>query len=189
MFRRPSLHSFIFASARSTVFMVLGSAVFLGCPANAQGQEGVVSERAATWASVLGTLLPVAAGVVVGANNADGFTLSGDAATIIDAGVLVGPSLGHFYAREPKRALLGIGVRGAALGIHSLGASAEDNTLSDGVGTLGLALFVTSALIDIAAARKSARRHNERVSTQGAQFTPLFDVRGRAISVVAHYRF
>lgn len=59
--------------------------------------------------SVAGTLIPIAAGAIVQANRPRGDSLSGEPAgetydvvggVLICVGLLVGPSLGHFYAHE-----------------------------------------------------------------------------------------
>lgn len=77
-------------------------------------------DRAWTYA-LTGTLLPVGAGIALLA--ADPTTGDGDVVVgslLIGSGLLVGPSLGHFYLGDGRRAWLGIGLRSAAVGVGAL---------------------------------------------------------------------
>jgi len=139
------------------ILFAAASSVTLPSPVLAEAAG--VSESAATWASGLGTLVPVTVGVI-------------RAGTVLELGLLIGPSTGHFYAREPKRAFLGLGLRGAALAAYTLGPSSNNKAAADALGTLGGGLLLASAMADIAGAKKSARRHNERNADNGARPTP-----------------
>jgi len=122
----------------------------------------IKSERTAFLWSFLGTAVPVAVSApFVWTAEAP------EAAAVILAGALViGPSLGHFYADRSGRALTGIGIRLlAGAGIATVGliaASSEEPSAGDG----GTGLLVAGAALvawDIIAAPHSARVHNERV--------------------------
>lgn len=152
------------------ILFAAASSVTLPSPVLAEAAG--VSESAATWASGLGTLVPVTVGVIMAATDPDGYTRKGRAGTVLELGLLIGPSTGHFYAREPKRAFLGLGLRGAALAAYTLGPSSNNKAAADALGTLGGGLLLASAIADIAGAKKSARRHNERNANHGARRTP-----------------
>ena len=88
------------------------------------------------------------------------------------AGMLAGPSLGHFYTRDWKRALIPTGLRAAGLGIAIYGflggdfSSDSDVTRTNpylAVG--GLLLLVGSGVYSIVDAPRSARRGNRRSKT------------------------
>ena len=78
--------------------------------------------------------------------------------------VVVGPSLGHFYAGRPGRALLGMGIRTAALvGLSAAVAISwdEESTGGDGLALASLGIGAASIVWDIATAPASARRYND----------------------------
>ena len=117
--------------------------------------------------SVAGTLIPIAAGAIVQANRPRGDSLSGEPAgetydvvggVLICVGLLVGPSLGHFYAHERgwflPRVLVG-GAVGLAVASSDWGSGAE-------LAVLGLAAVTVMAARDIVTAPAAARRYNAR---------------------------
>jgi len=148
--------------------------------------DGRVSEGMATWASALGTLVPMAAGFVVGAADPEGSTLRAD---LLDAGLLAGPSLGHFYAREPKRALFGVGVRAAGFAVFFMADNLASGTGEAAIGTLGFGVVVASVLHDIVSAKKSAREHNEEIERQGARAAPLLQLASRSLTIGVRLEF
>ena len=83
------------------------------------------------------------------------------------AGYLAGPSIGHFYAGETRRAWIGVGVRG----LIGIGFGAALVTLLDegsgndqnAVGVAFLAAGAGAMVADIVTAPRSARIHNEKV--------------------------
>jgi len=119
--------------------------------------DGIKSESTALRLSMLGTGLPLGTGVLV----------AGDAgAWIFLGGAVLGPSLGHFYAERPGRALIGVGIRSAAIvGLAAaIGSSWEDE--SGGAAALGIGCLMVgtaSIITDIAEAPRSARKHNAGV--------------------------
>ena len=78
----------------------------------------------------------------------------------------IGPSLGHFYAARPGRALGGIGLRTLALlGVAGGVAVAWDSEDAGGgaLALLGLGLCGTSLIADIATAPHSVQIHNDNM--------------------------
>lgn len=87
-------------------------------------------------------------------------------AAIVGA-LIIGPSLGHFYAARPGRAFLGIGIRTLA-GVGIAAAFADE--LGEGtdhphaaLGGIGAVLGGVSLAWDIARAPHSAQVHNDHV--------------------------
>jgi len=171
------------------LFAAVANVAPAGYPTAVFAQDVPVSESAATWASALGTLVPVTVGVIMAATSPDGYNRKRDTGVVLELGLLIGPSVGHFYAREPKRVFLGLGLRGAALAAYVLGPDCKSKTAADALGTLGGGLLLASAMTDIAAAKKSARRHNERIAANGMEYTPIFRMAGRSTSVGLRVNF
>ena len=94
-------------------------------------------------------------------------------APVFGVGLIVGPSLGHFYADNDLQAGIGIGVRlvGGAAGVVGLGAYSVGLILSgegDGnvneaktLGLIGIGIVSVSALVDIVMAPFAAQDYNE----------------------------
>jgi len=135
---------------------------------------GRVSEGTALWLSVAGTAVPIVAGIEIA--NFDRGTRTPAATTVLSlAGVLVGPSIGHFYARRPGRAVAGVGIRTLALAgaVAAIGAAWNDeSSTAAGAAVLALGVGVMSVFIDIVAAPDSARKHNEEVERVRAEVMP-----------------
>lgn len=70
------------------------------------------SETAALQYSIAGTLIPIVTGLATGESIYQAARIPlGDRISFISLGILVGPSLGYFYAEEAKSGLKGIGIR------------------------------------------------------------------------------
>lgn len=118
------------------------------------------SEMVARTYSLAGTLAP---GIAALGTRNGGFAL---------IGVVVGPSLGHFYAHNKRRAVWGtLGRTGVMVvgGIFALGYCGQDAIVGDcgdgGEETQAViigtsALLTALAVLDIMAAPRSARRYN-----------------------------
>jgi len=133
---------------------------------------GLKSGRTALLWSLLGTAVPAAAASydVYRTDSSDSHVPG----IVLVGALLLGPSLGHFYASHPRRALTGIGMRAlpAAAGV---GAFFYFNGIDDSAGThshpelgqglfaVGLALAGASLAWDIIRAPHSARSHNDEV--------------------------
>jgi hypothetical protein len=120
----------------------------------------------------------VALGIAAAETDSDAL---GFAAT---TGLLVGPSLGHFYAGEWGRGLLTTGARAAGAGLIIVGAFAgwdacdwnaayddpcheearEDHEDGKVVMGIGAAAFVAATVYDVVDAPFAARRFNQRVT-------------------------
>jgi len=136
---------------------------------------GRVSEGAALWLSLAGTAVPIVAAIEI-ANYDDRSRTPAGSTVLSLAGVLVGPSVGHFYARRPGRAVVGIGIRTLALGgaVAAIGAAWNDeSSTAAGAAVLALGVGVMSVFIDIVAAPDSARKHNEEVERGRAEVIPM----------------
>lgn len=144
--------------------------------------SGFVSESAAAWLSVASTVIPVALGSWVAQD--DG--ASGAGPVLVLTGVFVGPAVGHFYARRPARALLGVGIRVVGFGaaVAAVG-SAWDNESSDAetLAVLSLGVVVLSAFADIIDAPRSARKHNGEVRRARVTLGPARGAPGVSVSV------
>jgi hypothetical protein len=117
--------------------------------------------------SAAGTLLPIAAGIVVLATRPRGDPVSGEPADetydvvggiLIGVGLGLGPSLGHFYAHDMGWFVPRVLVGGA------LGLAAAGSDLGNGVGLalLGLTAVTVMAARDISTAPAAAQRYNTR---------------------------
>jgi hypothetical protein len=106
--------------------------------------------------SLGGTLVPVVLGA--GMNK----EMDDVRVPLLAAGILVGPSAGHFYAENTTQALTGIGLRlgGVAIGFRGL----LENPLGEGGEGLilvGGLTILTSGVYDIFTAGGAARDYNE----------------------------
>jgi len=90
-----------------------GILFFRVSPLKAQGYYEPKSEDAAAALSFFGTAVPVGAGIWLGSEleNTGGLTLG-----LVTGGLMIGPSLGYFYADLYKRGLIGIGIRTFIIG-------------------------------------------------------------------------
>ena len=83
------------------------------------------------------------------------------------AAYLAGPSIGHFYAGETRRAWIGVGIRGLiGLGFGAALVTLVDEGNENDQSALSIALLAAGAgamVVDIATAPRSARIHNEKV--------------------------
>ena len=135
--------------------------------------------------SLLGTAVPVIAGEYlsgkVDRKVATGLTLSG---------MLVGPSLGQFYAGSVPHGLLGMGIRGAGgfMGTYGLILTygnlfcgigdGSDNDCDDGTGPtlafIGLFTYLTGALYSLYDGGAAVGRYNEGIpAPQTFGFAPM----------------
>ena len=134
--------------------------------------SGMKSGTTALLWSVLGTAVPAVAGSydVYRAGSSD----SNVPVIVLVGALLIGPSLGHFYAARPGRVLLGIGIRaltataGAAAyfflnGIDDSAGAHSNPELGQALGAVGIVLGGASLAWDILRAPDSARIHNEQV--------------------------
>lgn len=83
------------------------------------------------------------------------------------AGYLAGPSIGHFYAGQTRRAWIGVGIRGLiGLGFGAALVTLVDEDNGNDQDALAFAMLAAGAgavVADILTAPRSARIHNEKV--------------------------
>jgi len=175
--------------------IVMLNAVGFEATGETQGLKKLKSgSTARTW-SIEATLLPVAGGFLVGR-----YIQPHVGVSLGLAGIVFGPSVGHFYAHEWKRGLISAGVRVAIPAacmvpiILLANVSMEPAFVNWGVITItaisGGALLFYSIVYDIATAPASVRKYNERIEKRGSlQFQPLIDVGKKRIGLSVVYRF
>ena len=125
------------------------------------------SESKALMLSFLATAVPVALSAPTAFSGSEGSEWAG---WVFLGSLVVGPSLGHFYAERSGRALLGMGIRTAAV-VGLAGAVAmswdEESPGGNALAVTSLGIGAVSILWDIASAPASARRYNETHGENG----------------------
>ena len=159
-----------FESANSTSAEMTHAIV----PARAITPEGAKPPGRALLYSFLGTAIPVG----IGTATALGKNELGAGALVALGGGVVGPALGHFYARRSGRAITGILIRGAAAGIGgvALTSASRSDDSEPGEAWVFLACAAVGAgslIADIAGAPGSARMHNEEPVRARIGLTPF----------------
>jgi hypothetical protein len=133
-----------------------------------------ISENQAFHRSLYGTLIPFPTLVL---------TLPG---------LIVGPSLGYFYAHMPGRAFTGIGLRSAGLGgvVSSFlicgwdcGPGQDNYNLAWGVFLGSSALVVGSAIYDIATIKRAVRHRNAKMSSAQLTVSPRYFVQSKGVGM------
>lgn len=150
---------------------------------------GIKSERSALLISVLATATAAGCAPLVFESNgpeAAGFVLVG--------ALVLGPSLGHFYAERPGPAFLGIGIRllagaGVAIGALTEGSEGGATSTSNAIAAAGVIVGGASILWDIARAPHSARVHNDHVRQGRISFgiTPSVGPAGVGLSAAVTF--
>ena len=174
-------------------------AVILACsPALMQGQRA--SESVALGRSLLGTIVPMGVGlaIVASARNDSPYG-SAEAGAIgfvsFAGGLVVGPSLGYFYAGQPGRAWRGVGLRALGVGALIAAAAASWDCHRHACESLGPAVLVGSAvtlgsaIYDIATVRGAVRRHNREAQRVSVRVAPTYSSQRRAAGVSVQLTF
>ena len=150
---------------------------------------GTKSETTALLLSFLGTATAGACAPLVFES-----TSSDPAAYVLVGALLIGPSLGHFYAGRPGPAFAGIGIRllaGAAVAVGGLASTSEAGATSgsDAIAAIGAIVGGASVIYDILRAPHSARVHNDEVRQNriGFGITPAVGSSGVGLSVAATF--
>jgi hypothetical protein len=130
-----------------------------------------------------GTVVPVVAAILI--TNSDKENKYGAiSGSLAVTGLLIGPSVGQFYARAPIPASIGIGVRvlggglvvaGLTSAFSRMGCAWNDGNcgdMSDGSGfiLLGLATYTAGFIYSLADIPKAVRKHQVRQSDSDARF-------------------
>lgn len=136
----------------------------LGQASTEETGPGFKSGTTALLWSLVGTMVPVGAGVLAASLAAEGSN-SPTPGLLLLGGLLVGPALGHFYAGRPGRAFAGIGIRTVTLAglLGGFAASWNNNAGGDQLLVAGLMLTATAVVWDIARAPHSAEVHNRTI--------------------------
>ena len=165
-------------------------AVFVTPVLHAQTPGAAPTESGALHRSLWGTVLPIAAGVALAGTNAtdpDGLY----AAILIAAGITAGPSWGHAYAGQGRRATRHTLIRAGVLLAASAGflvtcdyCLEEEEVLPMSIAAAGMLTLAAHATYDITTAPSSARR-----SGTGLSLSPWTPLGARGAGVRATWRF
>ena len=129
-----------------------------------EGATGMKSETGALLWSLLGTAVPIGASAPFVWTP----TAPNGAAVLLVGAVIIGPSLGHFYAARSGAAFAGIGVRllaGAGVVVGGLASTSEGGATSgsNAMAAVGAIVGGASIVWDILRAPHSARVHNNQI--------------------------
>lgn len=127
-------------------------------------QEELKSESTALLGSLTGTVVPFVMGGMLFSGDSEDFGLG-----LALAGLIVGPSTGHFYAKQTGRGFKGIGIRlGIALGGAYLISSGTEEQHPDsrafatGLGIIAVGtVTLIHGIYDICTTPSSVRKYNE----------------------------
>jgi len=149
------------------------------------------SPNKATSLSLIGTTIPAVLGIsLIGTEGGDQA-----GAVLFLFGATFGPSLGHSYAGNGKRAATGIMIRMgcwfAAFGVA--GAAADDGwdglEVAAGAFLAATGLVTVSGIWDIASAGGSAREYNRKHGLGNLSVAPTFDVSKKQAGVRLSMQF
>jgi hypothetical protein len=142
--------------------------------------------------SLMSTVVPIGAGIALMATESPAGLIP------FLGGILVGPSIGHFYAGNTGRGLATAGLRtvslvGGTLAAYAIcpydGCSDSDVQAATWVLIATAGLTLGSSVVDIATAPDAARRYNERQQAARLRVTPVFLAGGSAPGLAVNYRF
>lgn len=125
--------------------------------------DAAKSHGAAMRLSLFGTLGPMLIGAALTPGSEGNIE---EIAVFTLAGMAFGPGLGHAYAGNSRRFLLGAGIRAVALA-GAVGATASSYDTGDATafaygGGVALAVYLASAVYDIATTGKSVDKYNDK---------------------------
>ena len=136
----------------------------------------LINPRTATSYSVFGTLFPAALGFGLISNSSGSNGMGPLGGMSLGFGLLVGPSMGHFYADNNKKGVNGLLVRLLGTGITAIGISQFEICLgtcggsSDGnnggaalLMLAGTGLYVGNTIVQWVTADNSAMEYNDQV--------------------------
>ncbi len=186
----PAPASLSFETGGAPIALVLGDSMAVSAESGEEA-PGLRSKKTALLWSLLGTALPTAASapLVWKARGApDG------AAIILVGALIIGPSLGHFYAARPGPAFAGIGIRalaGGAVAVGGLAAGSEQGATSgsNAMAAIGAIVGGASLVWDILRAPHSAQVHNDKVrrGQVGILITPSISAAGVGLLATATF--
>ena len=164
----------------SSVIVACGVILCTAVAAQQSPQEKPKSPEKAAGLSLLGTLVPVGAGLAImsAGDTENGGGAAGLGATCVLGGVLVGPGLGHSYAGNGDRLLVGLGLRALGLAGATTAVALSWDNPDSGAAALGfgagMLLVVVSAIYDIATADDAAVNYNKRHGLSGLSVSPTY---------------
>jgi len=179
--------------------IAIGLAVILACvPARAQAQRP--SESVALNRSLWGTIVPIGLGLAMAASSGnEGPNGSGEIGALgfvaFTGGLVVGPSLGYFYAGQRRRAWRGLGLRilgyGALFGAvaASWDCYGDECRAGAALAVVGSAMTLGSAIYDIASVRGAVRRRNEAAEGRSVRVAPMYSSRRHTAGVSVRLTF
>ena len=179
--------------------IAIGLALILACvPARAQAQRP--SESVALNRSLWGTIVPIGLGLAMAASAGnEGPNGSGEIGALgfmaFTGGLVVGPSLGYFYAGERGRAWRGLGLRilgyGALFGAvaASWDCYGDECRAGAALAVVGSAMTLGSAIYDIASVRGAVRRRNEAAEGRSVRVAPMYSSRRHTAGVSVRLTF
>lgn len=156
-------------------------------------QRRYKSEMSALSGSLLAATVPS----VVGFKVADGGSESAGLALVV-GGIVLGPSVGHFYAGQNRRGILGVAIRGGILaGATGIGCFLEKDASLDSEGFALAYALIAGGLVsslhgvyDICAAPSSARKYNESLPKEKTvKLVPEIDLINENYGVSVVYNF
>lgn len=160
-----------------------------------QTKPGLKSETKAFNLSFFGTLIPVGLGALSLTADKSGVAF----ASVAAAGIVIGPSLGYFYAGKSGRGLATAGLRfllipGVALASFATcgwdcgpGDSGYDAAWM--ILIAGEALVVASAVYDIATVKKAVRKKNQALGEKSWMMAPKYFAEAGAGGVEIKIKF
>jgi hypothetical protein len=178
------------AGVLPTTFLMLSLLV-----APSRAQEGpdqpnadvkLKSESTAVMLSAVGTLVPLA---LASLRSSSPRHESGASDAILAASMLVGPSLGYFYAGLVGRGFVGLGVRAIGLAglIGGLSFLLDEMNKKPALGVPlllgGGALFFGSMFCDLAKVREAVRKRNDRIRNASLNIAPVLSPRSKTVGL------
>jgi hypothetical protein len=144
------------------------------------------SESTAVMLSAVGTLVPLA---LASLRSSSPRHESDASDAVLAVSMLVGPSLGYFYAGLVGRGFGGLGVRAIGLAglIGGLSLLLDDMNKKPALGVplllAGGVLFFGSMFYDLAKVRKAVRRHNSRLQGVSLNVAPVLAPKSKTVGL------
>ncbi len=173
------------------VVAIVSLVAFGSVAADDSSERQSKSPGTATLISFLGTAIPVAVGVAIMSSSSSSYGSSNGAAPIVgfaltSGGYLIGPGLGHLYAHNTGRFVVGLGLRmvgaGALLAAFAMSFSSGADSGGE-IAVVGSILGGSITLIDILSAGNSARKYNEKHGLANVSISPSYFASQKAFGV------
>ena len=174
---------------RLYIFIVVLFFFFLySIPVYAENQSDIKSKskNTALLYSLGSTLVPLGVGATFMYGNETIKNKTFRTGVIISgSGFLIGPGIGHLYAKNRHKFLTGILLRSVSAGVASLELLLWSNTSSWDSGSefegffvvVGSITFLISMVYDISTVGRSVNAYNEKLTGNNVSFIPCYDPR------------